>query len=261
MSKRAISAAATFVVAVMFAQILAGEQIKYAGTIVAGSDGFSGTGRFKFAVIDPAGKTYWSNDGTSLDAHEPERWIEIPVTKGIYNIVLGDEAVMLALPQEVTTVSGLSLRVWFSDGAGPFQKLEPDQLLKSREKQVISTPQQAVLGAAYKTQLHTQSYTAQDILTTATSTQAANHLELQGRAPPIVRSISEPPVSSSAGASTSIIAVKSLAGPTPFAQTASLPLLAASPEPSQQPITASLRLSVRGPRWAIWIKLCRVCHI
>ncbi|MBI2346313.1 MAG: hypothetical protein HYV03_05430, partial [Deltaproteobacteria bacterium] len=89
-------------------------------------------GFFKFAIIDAAGSTLWSNDGTSLEGSEPESAVEIPVVEGVFNLLLGDDGLtnMTAIPLEIFNTDGeLALRVWFNDGKHGFEQLSPDQRL------------------------------------------------------------------------------------------------------------------------------------
>ena len=46
--------------------------LNYQGRIVSAGTNFTGTGAFKFALVNPGGTTtYWSNDGTSNNGAEP----------------------------------------------------------------------------------------------------------------------------------------------------------------------------------------------
>ena len=46
--------------------------LNYQGRVVVGTTNFSGTGQFKFALVNAAGTTtYWSNDNTSTAGNEP----------------------------------------------------------------------------------------------------------------------------------------------------------------------------------------------
>ena len=71
--------------------------------------------------------TYWSQDGSSSNGSQPIGLVEIPVTKGLYSIDLGDTGVlgMNSLPDSAIK-AGAKLRVWFNDGTRGFQQLSPD---------------------------------------------------------------------------------------------------------------------------------------
>src|ERR1700736_5199586 len=98
------------------------QMINYQGRVVVGSTNFSGTGQFKFALVNAAGTAaYWTNDGTHLNGTEPVSAVSIPVTNGLYSILLGDSSLanMTALPIISTLSKGVQdvrLRVWFNDG-------------------------------------------------------------------------------------------------------------------------------------------------
>jgi hypothetical protein len=76
--------------------------------------------------------TLWTHDGSSLGLgeKEPEKGIELPVTKGLYSVLLGDPAVagMSALDGGLfARQADLRLRVWFSTDSENFTLLTPDQ--------------------------------------------------------------------------------------------------------------------------------------
>ena len=106
------------------------QQINYQGRVVVGTTNFDGSGQFRFALVNAAGTTtYWSNDGTSLNGSQPTAAVTLPVTKGLYSVLLGDSSItnMTALPGTVFTNSDVRLRVWFNDGTNGSQLLSPDQ--------------------------------------------------------------------------------------------------------------------------------------
>ena len=106
------------------------------GRVTVDGVAFDGSGQFKFALLrGNATAALWTHDGTSGgQGFQPTGFVVIPVTKGIYSVLLGD-----------TTIAGMSnpinpaifvnndvrLRVWFNDGAHGFQQLVPDQRLGS----------------------------------------------------------------------------------------------------------------------------------
>jgi hypothetical protein len=73
--------------------------------------------------------TYWSNDGTSTGGTRPAAAVSLPVTKGLYSVLLGDTSLtnMAALPAGVFAHADVRLRVWFDDGVNGPQLLAPDQ--------------------------------------------------------------------------------------------------------------------------------------
>jgi hypothetical protein len=104
--------------------------ISYQGRVGVDGVNFDGAGQFKFAFVNAAGTTtYWSNDGSSTAGSEPGTAITIPVSKGLYAVLLGDATLahMSIVPATVFTHGDVHLRVWFSDGVNGFQKLTPDR--------------------------------------------------------------------------------------------------------------------------------------
>ncbi len=90
---------------------------------------FNGSGQFKFALVDGNGATsFWSNDGTSITGSEPNGHLILPVTRGLYSVLIGDVN-MSPLPADVFTNNDVRLRVWFNDGTHNFQLITPDQRL------------------------------------------------------------------------------------------------------------------------------------
>ena len=108
--------------------------INYQGRVVVGSTNFNGTGQFKFALVNAAGTTtYWSNNNTSVNGSEPSAAVSLPVSNGLYSVLLGDTAItnMTAIPAGVFNNSDVRLRVWFNDGTSGSQLLTPDQRIVS----------------------------------------------------------------------------------------------------------------------------------
>lgn len=96
--------------------------------------GYSGGTTVTIAAPPPPVSTatyvsYWSNDGSSNAGAEPERSVSLPVTKGLYSVLLGDTSIagMTAVPASVFTHPDVRLRVWFNDGVHGFQQLSPDR--------------------------------------------------------------------------------------------------------------------------------------
>lgn len=76
--------------------------------------------------------TLWTNDGTGLGAleKEPDSAVQLPVTKGLYALLLGDRNIAGMNPLDArifANASDLRLRVWFSREPGSFTLLTPDQ--------------------------------------------------------------------------------------------------------------------------------------
>lgn len=108
--------------------------INYQGRISVGALPFTGSGQFRFALVDGTGATsYWSNDATSTAGSQPAAAVSLPVVNGLYVVPLGDTALpnMSAVPATVFANSDVRLRVWFADGSNPVELLAPDQRITS----------------------------------------------------------------------------------------------------------------------------------
>jgi len=107
--------------------------ISYQGLVELDGGPYSGAGYFKFAIVDsPSGDgslNYWANDDTA--GGEPDIAVELPVSNGLFNLLLGDTSLAgmrTPLDQSVFPQSATYLRVWFSTAPdGPFEALEPNQ--------------------------------------------------------------------------------------------------------------------------------------
>jgi hypothetical protein len=77
----------------------------------------------------PVYTTFWSNDGTGTFGQAPTGAVTLPVSKGLYSVLLGDTTLgnMTAIPAAVFGNADVRLRVWFDDGVNGFQLLAPDQ--------------------------------------------------------------------------------------------------------------------------------------
>jgi N-acetylneuraminic acid mutarotase len=105
--------------------------VSYQGQVTVGGSPYSGTGYFKFAIVNAAGDaTYWSNDGTSENGGEPTNGTPLPVSNGLFNALLGDTSLTnMTQPLAASVFNGTEryLRVWFSSDNVNFQLLSPDR--------------------------------------------------------------------------------------------------------------------------------------
>lgn len=106
----------------------------YQGRVSIGGSNYTGTGQFKFALVNgDASTTYWNNSGAT-NSSEPSTAVSLVVTQGLYSVLVGDTSVsnMAAIPESVFTNNDLNLRVWFSPGTnGTFFPFEEDQRIGS----------------------------------------------------------------------------------------------------------------------------------
>lgn len=109
--------------------------VNHQGVVAVNGVRFSGTGQFRFAVLDrSSGLNLWTNDGTQLGASgAPTATVSLTVTDGIYNVRLGDTGLthMTALPASLFANSNTALRIWFNDGTHGEYQLSPDHPLSS----------------------------------------------------------------------------------------------------------------------------------
>jgi hypothetical protein len=124
--------AIVFSAATVFGQ--APSVLSYQGVVQSGSGYFNGPGQFKFALVNSNGATsYWSNDGSSSGGAQPVQPVTIPVSQGLFSVLLGDTTLsnMQPVAAGIFTNSGVRLRIWFSDGTNAFAQLAPDQRVGS----------------------------------------------------------------------------------------------------------------------------------
>ena len=106
------------------------------GRVTVDGIAFDGSGQFKFALLrGNATAALWTHDGTSSgQGFQPTGSVVIPVTKGIYSVLLGDTTVpgmSNPINPAIFVNNDVRLRVWFNDGVHGFQQLVPDQRLGS----------------------------------------------------------------------------------------------------------------------------------
>jgi hypothetical protein len=97
--------------------------INYQGRITVSGSNFSGTGLFKFEIVNGDGSvTYWSTGPGE---------VAVPVSKGNYSVLLGDTSLSNMPSFETMTDTGsnadIRLRVTFNDGINGPQLLTPNQ--------------------------------------------------------------------------------------------------------------------------------------
>ena len=107
------------------------------GTVVSITVGNAGSGYTSTPTVAIAAPpatytvTFWSNSGNNVNGAEPAVAVPLPVTKGLYSVLLGDTSLpnMTTIPSSVFTNPDVRLRVWFNDGTNGSQLLTPDQRL------------------------------------------------------------------------------------------------------------------------------------
>jgi hypothetical protein len=109
--------------------------VSYQGRVTVAGAAFDGQGFFKFALVNEAGNvSYWSNDGSSTGGDEPTNGTPLPVSGGLFTVLLGDTSLInMDEPLAAAVFDGSSryLRVWFSDDNINFEQLSPDRRIAS----------------------------------------------------------------------------------------------------------------------------------
>jgi len=113
------------------AQVNVPSGINHQGYVEVNGEPFTGTGNFRFAIVDGNGDNVWTHDGSQLGNNAmPVTAVPRMVSEGVYSIALGMSPTD-PIPASVFTNAELKLRVWFDDGTNGVQQLTPDQPLLS----------------------------------------------------------------------------------------------------------------------------------
>lgn len=102
--------------------------ISYQGVVTVHGTPITGTGYFKFALLDGDDQVVWTHDG-SPPGSPPAGWLELPVSRGLFQVPLGDTNVpgMTApIPAAALHTPPIRLRTWFSTNTTSFSLLSPD---------------------------------------------------------------------------------------------------------------------------------------
>lgn len=106
--------------------------INHQGVVTVEGVRFTGSGQFKFAIIDTTtGFNLWTNDGSALgQGGAPTSSVGVTITDGVYSVRLGASP-MTAISPSLFANGNLKLRIWFDDGTHGTQQLAPDHDLTS----------------------------------------------------------------------------------------------------------------------------------
>lgn len=137
------------------------EVIEFQGRVTVNGVPFTGTGYFAFALaklVLPDGYwvTYWASRYDLWAGGFPPNGIPISVQNGLYTVRLGDSVahpgtlpLSTAHPiGEILGISGIRLRVWFSDGVHGFQTLTPEVNLASAPFALLAQKASSVADGA-----------------------------------------------------------------------------------------------------------------
>jgi hypothetical protein len=131
MTLRVLKLAAAFAVTTLISTAAVADNVSfnYQGRVRVQGTAFTGTGQFKFAIMNTsASATLWSNDGTL--GGEPSASVNIAVQDGLFSAEIGSPDLgMEPINSSIfSSRTPLKLRTWFNGGLG-FQQLNPDQNL------------------------------------------------------------------------------------------------------------------------------------
>ncbi|MDB6070183.1 MAG: hypothetical protein JWL81_1354 [Verrucomicrobiales bacterium] len=109
--------------------------LNHQGRIAVSGENFTGTGHFKFALVNAAGTVrYWSNNNSGTGGGQPTAAVQVPVSQGHYALGLGDAGLanMTVIPATVfSDNTDVRLRIWFSTNGSTFEQLTPDRRITS----------------------------------------------------------------------------------------------------------------------------------
>ncbi|VAW57106.1 hypothetical protein MNBD_GAMMA07-133 [hydrothermal vent metagenome] len=138
----------------------------YTGQVNVKGTPFEGNGFFRFALVNfdcteatnaiaENCKTLWSNDGSSTQGSEPVAAVELIVSKGKFNIDIGDTSNAGSVPLDPNLLQQkpLYLRTWFDDGKNGAEQLKPDYELKSTPYALASKVAENGIGQVWAEQL------------------------------------------------------------------------------------------------------------
>ncbi len=107
--------------------------VSYQGRVTVNGQPFDGVGYFMFAIVDSQGLLTWTSDiimqaQSQPHPSSPTHPISLPVSNGLFNVLLGDPTIMNPLTPQAFTDPASYLRVWFSGDGVTFTQL-PDRAL------------------------------------------------------------------------------------------------------------------------------------
>ena len=160
--------------------------LNFQGRVTVDGTVFTGTGQFKFALVNANGtQSYWSNDALSSAGAEPADAVAVTVANGNYSLHLGDTGLanMVALQASVFDNNPIFLRIWFRDGTNGFERLGTEDhritsvafALKAKEADTVtSLPDGLVTEAHLATALTAKLADLQTQITTLEAAIALN---------------------------------------------------------------------------------------
>jgi hypothetical protein len=107
--------------------------MSYQGQLSTNGTPFDGPAQFKFVIFDNDDISLWSNDGTSVNASEPQASVTLMVDDGLFSTLLGAPPMVPLTANLLENVEGgidPMLIVWVNTGAG-FERLSDQPLASS----------------------------------------------------------------------------------------------------------------------------------
>ena len=126
--------------------------IPYQGRVQVAGVNVTGTADFKFALVSADGATtFWSNDGTSVGGVEPSSAVSLPVSNGLFSLLLGDVTLanMTSVPPSALAADDVRLAVWVKPTGQPaFAALGAVRLGAAPFALKAASVQEGAIGAA-----------------------------------------------------------------------------------------------------------------
>lgn len=158
--------------------------ISYQGQVNVSGSPYTGTGYFKFAIVNANGSvSYWSNDGASTAGGPPVLGVPLAVNKGLFNVLLGDvtqAGITQPLSPAVFSAPERYLRVWFSVDGVTYQQLLPDRRFSAVPYALRA--QEAVNAETALTAANSDYATSAGMATSASTAVTANYAASAGTA-------------------------------------------------------------------------------
>ena len=121
-------------------QLLKGDvPLAHNGHISVNGTPYSGSGSFKFSIVDQNESILWNHDESFTS--EPTGAISLNVNNGFYSVFLGDSNIsgMSALPASaLRNTDKAYLKIWFDEGDGTFEQIGSSMALGASPFALIS---------------------------------------------------------------------------------------------------------------------------
>ncbi|HPQ42067.1 MAG TPA: hypothetical protein PLV45_16985 [bacterium] len=124
--------------------------MNYQGVLDSSGEPFSGSGEFRFVLVDDQDTYLWTQDGSPVTHPDPpDTGVTVNVQDGLFNVILGRAPEMQPIPPSVFMNDTVFLRVWLNDGVHGLQQLTPDRPITSVGYSIQSRNADTVDGQHY----------------------------------------------------------------------------------------------------------------